>query len=339
MDDNGRKFRYSCVRCKKEFFARIDYHFKYCENSIEHVDYILCKICGHKGATLYIHVKKHNLSIEEYEKKYGFGYCKNTLISISLRNSIIQGKSNYRNRLKKEKRFEELKEFNKKISNSVSLAILSNEDERNRRSKLLGSLNKTEKFRKKASETAIKTSQRKDIQTQRSIRLKQWREKNPEKFYEIIKAAHQFCSEPEGKLFDVVKNIKNYIFKKNQQINRPNVFRLNKSGIKQVDILDIKNKIIIEYDGEIHFKNIVKWNQLEKVQLKDKELNSLSDEFCIIRVGYDQFSYRKIDYGFKRDCLECLEFLIKQNNKGIYCLGFAYGKNNFLQTNWKTPNF
>lgn len=309
---------------------------KTCEKSIENVDFVKCKLCSHKGLALYTHVKKHNLTIEEYEETFGPGCCKNSLISISLRNSITQGKSNYRNKLKKEGKTEELKEFNKKVAVNVSETILSNEQERKRRSELLGSLNKTEQFRKKASETAIKTSARKDTQLKRSQQLKKWRDENPEEFYEkCLFQMHKFKSLPEGKLFLICENLIPNL-KRNQYIKRKIFSTLTNK--KQIDCLDIKQKIIIEFDGELHFFKKFEKQNFENTQKHDNELNSLCDEFCIIRVGYDQFSYRKSDYGFKKECLDCLEFLIKQNKKGLYKLGEAYGKDNILQNNWKTPN-
>jgi len=129
-----------------------------------------------------------------------------------------------------------------------------------------------------------------------------------------------------------------FSFKRNQLLKRVNLFTENKSKTKQLDVYDKINKIIIEFDGIFHFKNILKWNQLENVSVKDLKLNSLKNEFCIIRVGYDQFSYRKLDYGFKKDCLDCLDILIKRNTKGLYCLGETYGENNFLSSNWKISN-
>jgi membrane-associated HD superfamily phosphohydrolase len=57
---------------------------------------------------------------------------------------------------------------------------MNSPEERQRRSKLLGSLNKTAKFRKKSSDTAKITSARKDIQERRSFNLKKWRDNNKE---------------------------------------------------------------------------------------------------------------------------------------------------------------
>lgn len=242
-------------------------------------------------------------------------------------NRWVRKEKNFRNTLKKEGKIDKLNKFNKQTAQKVSKAILASPELRKQRSKTLSDLNKTEKFRKKASETAIKTSSRPEIQKQRAQNLRKWREENPEKFNEKCtqKVSQYRVSKPQKILFDEIKTFEG--FKHNQQL-RHKRFTINKSGIRQIDIMNLKDKVIIEFDGEIHFKNIKKWNQLENVRQKDAELNSLSnDGWCIIRVGYDQFSYRKQDYGFKHECLEIIRKLIEQKIPGIYLIGENYGEN------------
>lgn len=275
---------------------------------------------------LYIHVKKnHNLTVEQYEKEYGSVYAENALKNISERNKNTQRKSNYRNKLRAENKIDELNNFNKNVGIKVSETIMNSNELRSIRSETLSKLNKTEKFRKKASETAKKTSKREGVLDKRTQQLKDWRENNPEKFSKILSKLHsRYQSKPEKELFDLIKNLFPYLnFKRNQQLFNEK-FISNKTKRKQIDILSKNNKIIIEFDGKLHFENIKNWNQLNDYKKRDQELNSLSDEFCIIRISYDQYSYRKIDSGFKQECVDKISQIINNNEPGLNLIGEAY---------------
>lgn len=328
MANNEGKSKHSCIRCGKQI-KHYDLHIKTCKKAVEDVDFVKCKICNKKFRTLYVHCLNHNLNSEKYEKQYGKLMCSEAELLISERNSKTQQKHNYRNKLKFEGKLEELKIFNDQVGKKVSEVILASDELREIRSQTLSNLNKTDQFRKKASETAIETSKRKDILENRTNQLRDWREKNPEKMSEILSNLHsRYQSRPEKELFELIQNLfPNLLFKRNQQINRKSIFKLNKSGIKQIDILSINNKIIVEYDGDFHFENVKKWNQLELIRQKDLELNSLSNEFCIIRVSHDQYSYRKIDGGFKQECIDKLTEIIKDNKPGLYLIGDLYAQN------------
>lgn len=204
---------------------------------------------------------------------------------------------------------------------------MCNDELRQLRSQTLSNLNKTTKFRQKASDTAKITSSRKDIQENRSKVLKKWRDENPDKFNDIIKSLQSFSSRPEKELFTKIKQLfPEFQFKKNQQLKHKN-FLINKTARKQIDIFSKERKIIIEFDGELHFKNIKKWNQLDLIKKKDEELNSLKNEFCIIRVSYDQFSYRQSDFGFTEDCLNKIQEIIKDPRPSLHLIGESYAKN------------
>jgi very-short-patch-repair endonuclease len=113
-------------------------------------------------------------------------------------------------------------------------------------------------------------------------------------------------------------------------LKRTKIFSpFNKSGTKQIDIFSKEKRIIVEYDGEFHFSDH-RVNDLEKIQKVDAILNSLQNEFCIIRVSYDQFSYRKSDYGFKKECLEKIKEILDNPQVGLHCLGDSYGESNIL---------
>lgn len=330
MADNEGKSKHSCIRCGKQI-KHEDLHVKNCKKAVEDVDFVKCKICNEKFVALYVHCKKHGLNSEEYEKQYGRLMCLETEKRISERNSKTQQKSNYRNRLKQEGKLEKLQAYNEAVGKKVSEVILASNELREKRSETLSVLNRTDKFRKKASETAKKTSARKDIQEQRSLTLKTWRDNNPDKFAAILEKAHSYKSKPESNLFEwISQNFSQFHFKKNQQFKHSKL-TLNKTKRRQLDIFSKPNCIIIEFDGRFHFENIEKWNQLDSVQAKDVELNSLKNEFCIIRVSYDQFSYRTSDYGFNNECKTKIQDILKNPSPGLYLIGSRYKENNNVE--------
>ena len=81
-------------------------------------------------------------------------------------------------------RGEDLTEYFEKLSCKISEGIMKSDSAREARRQNLSRLNKTQEFRERSSETAKKTSSRKDIQDKRSKQLAKWRENNPEEFYE-----------------------------------------------------------------------------------------------------------------------------------------------------------
>jgi very-short-patch-repair endonuclease len=183
-------------------------------------------------------------------------------------------------------------------------------------------------MRKKASETAIKTSARKDIQENRAANLKKWRDQNPDEFYDKCTSKMSNCwrSKPEMMLFDVLKDIEEYRFKQNQ-IVKSDKFP-TKSKRKQIDIGDKSKRTYIEFDGELHFKQ-TGLNQLDTVQEKDRLLDEhiIKHGWTLIRVGYDQFSYRKSDYGFKKECLERVFEILDNPTPGVHRIGAVYVNN------------
>lgn len=328
MENNERKSKYSCIRCGKSIKDTTQHIVDACPSAIENIDYIKCKICNKKCAVLYVHCKLHGLSSEDYQKKYGPIMCEEALKRISDRNKKTQQKSNYRNRLKCENKFDELIAFNQAVSRKVSEVVLASNELREIRSLTLTKLNKTDKFRKKASETAIKTSARPEIIKSRVKQLIDWKIKNPEKIQEMLQNLHLFqTSRPEKCLYKILNKLfPDLNFKNNQQLFN-NKFVFNKTLRKQIDIFSKDYKIIVEFDGMFHFKNISKWNQLERTKMKDKCLNELCNEYCIIRVSADQFSYRKLDFGFAQSCLDKISEILKNPEPGLHLIGAAYAKN------------
>lgn len=282
------------------------------------IDFVVCKICGWHAKKLGSHLRKdHGIDLKDYD---GQIVCESSRKKYE---AVAKENGNWIERAKE--LGEDLSEYKEKMGEAVRESILSNPEERKRRAQVMASVNKTDVMRKKASETAIKTSARKDIQDKRATQLKKWRDENPDEFYEkcASKVINSFKSIPEYMLFDLVKDTPGYSFKQNQVV-KSNLF-ITKSKRKQVDIGDKSRRVYIEYDGALHFKQ-TNLNQLETVQEKDRLLDEyiLKHGWVLIRVSYDQFSYRKSDYGFKKECLDRVFEILNNPESGIYKIGNKY---------------
>jgi len=319
--------KYFCKRCGKGFITEEWFlqHDKKClakfKNLIEGEDYVTCYICGFQALSLGLHLRvKHGIDPEEYKKDHQI---------ICRKSSDIYAKQNLENsevfRSWIKERGPEAQEYLNKRGKELSKSIMSNPEERKRRSKAMAILDRTEYMRKKASETAIKTSARKDIQEKRAAQLKRWRDNNPEIFYEkcVSKMLNTWHSKPETILFEAVLNYNDYVFKRNQ-IVKSEIFP-TKSKRKQIDIGDKSKRVYIEFDGQLHFKE-TQLKQLERVQLKDGLLDKhiIKHGWTLIRVSYDQFSYRKRDFGFKKECLEKVFEILDNPTPGVHTIGEAY---------------
>lgn len=256
---------------------------------------------------------------EEYEKKYG-----STICETSKKKYSETGNYDWINREKE--KGNDLSEYRKKLSKSISEGIMSSESAREARRKNLSKLNKTEEFRKKSSETAKKTSSRKDILKKRSNQLKEWRDNNPEEFYKKCTSVmiNSWKSKPELELFNILNRMFSFL-KRNQKLHRKGKFLSTSSNIRQIDIMSLENKIIVEFDGIVHFKDVYKNNSLNEIQKKDNELNSVMtlEGWTVIRVSYDEYSYRS-GKGFNPDTISRICELIKAKSRGLFLFGDSY---------------
>ena len=144
------------------------------KKDIEQGIIIKCALCDEAWASLALHVRKvHKMDKKEYIQKYGPVLSQASKSKYSEVNKI---NGNWIERAKENG--EDLSEYFEKMSKGVSKAIMGSPKERERRAKLLGNLNRTDAFRNRSSETAKKTSARKDIIENRSANLKRWRDNN-----------------------------------------------------------------------------------------------------------------------------------------------------------------
>lgn len=257
----------------------------------------------------------------EYEEKYGPTVCSNSKTKYS-----ESGNYDWINREKAKANSEKYENWKTNLGEKISEGIMNSDSAREARRKNLSKLNKTDEFRERSSKTAKKTSSRKNVLQKRSEQLKEWRENNPDEFYEKCTSVmiNSWKSKPELALFEIVKN-KYPDFKKNQQLRRVNKFKSTQSGKRQIDIMSLDDKIIIEFDGVHHFKDMHGKDVLEKNKSKDKELNSvmIAEGWTVIRVAYDQYSYKSGE-GFNPEIISKICDLINHKERGLFLLGKAY---------------
>jgi len=290
---------------------------------IENIDYVECKICCEfRRKKLTYHIENvHNISKDTYREIYGEVTCSKT-------KELYSNTGNYDwiNRAKSSGK--DLSLYLEKLGRATSLGIMKSHSARLARSKNLSRLNKTDQFRKKSSIAAKATSLRPDIIESRTANLARWRDENPEEFYEkcTSKMHSSWQSKPEKLLFQIVNNKLPHRFERNQQIRRIKKFKTVRSGTRQIDILDKIGKVVIEFDGIHHFKNMFKTNNsFEKTRERDAELNAvLVDEgYTVIRIAHDRFSY-KSGGNFDESSIEELFNIIAAKKTGLFLIGEGY---------------
>lgn len=297
----------------------------------ENEDFVVCKICNFHAQNLGIHLKKiHNLSSEDYIKKYGGQ-------TTSQKSHEKYSENTFRYLTDAKEKGIDLTEYWEKVSNGIKKAITDDPEEIERRSRVMTQVNQSDMMRQKASETAKKTSARPEIQEARSKQLANWRDNNPEDFYNkcIINMLSSWHSVPEKELFNIVSKIEGFNFKYNQIVQSPSF--ISKTKRKQVDLADKKKQIYIEFDGVLHFEKRFQDPEIFKtIKEKDKSFNDyiLNHNYLLIRISYDQFIYStkmidKVKHDasyFKQECLDQLIKILNDGIPGIYKIGEAYGK-------------
>lgn len=229
---------------------------------------------------------------------------------------------------------DDLLEYRQKMGKAVSAAIMSNPIERARRSELaketITAWAKSDIGRKVASETAKITSARPEILEARMKKLEEWRNKDPDLFFEkcISKLIQKRTTKPEKAVVKWLKlEFPTFDFKGNQRLRSKEYFHFTKTQIRQIDVMSKSHNIIVEFDGHIHFHNIEKWNQLPLVQAKDIELNvgATALGFTVIRIATSQFCYKTNDLIEK--CKDKVRHILTTDRQQIvYFIGDEYDK-------------
>ena len=324
---------YFCNRCKK-CIKKVGYTAEYTHEQhiadcwpggVEGVDYVECRLCKFVALKITQHVRtKHGLTKEEYEKLYGSVRCAVTANNYS----AVNAKNGDWIRRKKESG-EDLTEYTKKMGVAVSHSIMSNPEERRRRARLMGSLNKTPKARERSSTVAKLTSSRPEILERRTTALRNWRNENWEDFYEKCVKRFSFSeirmSNPEVCLRSILENIQGYNFVWSQVI-KSDTFE-NKSKRKQVDFGDKTLRVYVEFDGIHHFKCFKIREDFERTQRNDVALDDHIEKhgWTLIRISYDQYD-PKSKFLFKESCLKMLYEILQNPTPGVHRIGLAYNQ-------------
>jgi very-short-patch-repair endonuclease len=300
--DPRREISYWCNRCdsaigprKKspEKYVSHEQHVLYCwPGGVEGIDYVECVICRFAGCKITQHVKnEHRMSKEEYIEKYGPVIC-----SASTNKYKEQNAYNCDWITRKKEAGEDLSEYKAKMGAAVSSAIMSNDIERARRAELIAGLNKTERFKKKASETAKKTSARPEIQEARTKVLAQWRIDNPEKFQQFVESSLLIqISKPERILHELCEVILGEGVGRQHQIQHQEIPYPSKKA--RVDISHREKKILVEFDGPFHFLPIHGEEALNTRQARDRAVEKYAVEngYLLIRISYDAFKGKQFE--------------------------------------------
>lgn len=282
---------------------------------------VKCALCDEVGSSLALHVRKiHKLDKKEYVKKYGPVIAPE---SSSKYSKAGEKNGDWINRAKENG--QDLTEYWQKVSKSVSESIMNSPEERVRRAGVLAALNKTQKFRDKASETAKKTSLRKEILDKRSAQLKRWRDNNPDLFKISIKKMHTYKSKPEKELFEIVKKLfPSLNFLNNQFLYNKEYFKMTKFNSKQLDIVSGSGLVAIEFDGKLHFKA---WDIriTEDSRKKDIEYSNyiIDNQKTLIRISYDKYSYKK-GVGFSAKVIKKISDIIDNPTPGVHFVGNSW---------------
>ena len=283
------------------------------EYAIEIGDFVKCPYCKYASSNIVSHLKKEHSLDDEKIKQDKLETCS--------------------------------KNYKARNGKAVSNAILNSAKERQRRSKLLGELNKTSVFRNKASETAVKTSARKDIQQQRAEQLRQWRSENPEEFKDkcwskMLEADKKWKkTKPEKFMIEWLKGKYGSRFEWGKMLRSKLFLESGKSDRKQIDFRSNDRNIFIEIDGPFHFTNLTRKEQIksqvineaiERAKERDKILEKIitDKQKTLIRVGYGTWC---VSTGrVEQKVLDKISHIVDANLQGIYKIGDVYGENNCL---------
>jgi hypothetical protein len=290
---------------------------------------VKCALCDEVGSSLALHVRKiHNIDKKEYVKIHG------PVLASASREKYSKAAEDNGNWITKAKeRGEDLTEYWKKVSDGVRSAIINSPEERERRSKMLASLNKTDAFRKRASDTAKITSARIDIQQNRSGQLKRWRDNNPKKFAAISEKLFSVKRKSKPEMAIDRWLIENYegIFKYSQFFYSKTFKTV--SSKKQVDFLSSDKIIVIEVDGPLHFKQ--SFDQFGKIREKDIALSiySIVNQKSLIRISFD--CWAQSTGNFSQSTLDKTKELIDNPIPGVHFIGKSWNGSDYTHATTK----
>lgn len=295
----------NCCDCGRSFLRENSIfwsHVLSCEKCIsltEGKDFVVCLICGEKFRILTRHLRKsHGITKKDYTGQIAADECVKKYSSAGKINGAGHG---------------EAKSSGIRRSPSAIKA----------RSENLSNLNRSEKSRERSSRVARVTSNKPEILHARTIALAKWRSSNPEEFYSKctmrMHAVKQ--SYPEKVLFDMLS--KHHVgFRKNQRIFDVSFNTISKR--RQIDIMDPLLKVVVEFDGPVHFLPIFGAEKLENIRRSDLILNEALTKkgYTVIRVSHSEFQKGK----FKESCIAQILSALTEKSTGLILIGEDYGK-------------
>lgn len=235
--------------------------------------------------------------------------------------------------------------YKRRMSESVRSSVMNSPEERKRRSKLLGELNKTKAFRDKASKTAKITSSRPDILLDRAKRLEKWRNENLDVFQnectkKMLSGRKKWKkSKPEIFMISWLENKYPKTFEWGKMLRSKEFSLSGKSDRKQIDFRSKDRSIFIEIDGPFHFENLSRKQTIDSSIIdsaitraieRDKVLEKviLQKNKTLIRIGYGCWKNR--NGKIKEEVLQKLSSIIDQKIVGIFKIGEIYGEDSCL---------
>ena len=316
--DLGERVR-DCIVCGYEppSMASFHLHRRNCEKcsskALEIGDFVKCPYCEYASASLYSHLNKLHQINKRRAKELGIEAC-------SL---------NYKRRQRR----------------AVSASIMASPEERQRRARLLGELNKTKGFRERASRTAIKTSARKDIQEQRAEQLAKWRRENPGKFRKrcterMLAAPKQWKkTKPEKFLLEWLEEEYSGVFEWGKMLRSVRFEEAGHSDRKQIDFRSKDRLIYIEVDGPFHFENLGREEKVGSIRIEEsiartRSRDKLVEQIvvgknkCLIRVGY--VCWANSTGRIRQEVLDKIREIVDNKQTGVFKLGECYGEDNCL---------
>lgn len=305
----------------------------YIKKALEIGEIIQCSLCDHKAKTLRRHIEKEHkdISVDQYVELYGSYIAP---ITREKKKRAAKQNGSWFAKLSADEKAEVRAgwiENGKKISDS----IMSNPEERKRRASMLKEMwddpDKAAIFRENQSETAKKTSAKADVQAARAERLKNWRDNNPEDFYNKCTSKAFSCAKrktkPE-KFFHkhADKSLKEFSFKYSQSLFSE-TFE-NKSKRRQIDFISSDRMFWIEIDGPLHFKKDFKgYNEILKKDIA-VDLIAKSRKKLLIRISFDQWDAKTGIINVA--CLNKVREILDNGVPGVYYLGEEYLEKNML---------
>lgn len=266
----------------------------------EGTDWVKCEVCGFKARTLGKHLTQvHGMTQQAYA-----GLHPSAKITCDASAETFKARGQNFAWLKRAKeRGDDLSEYRSRMSVAVRNAVMSDPEERKRRSEQMAANNRTTEARERSSRTAKVTSARPDVIEARTLRL--------QNSYKPSRGERAFESflKPLG-------------FKRNMLISDASFQTPSKR--RQVDFVNHASKVLVEFDGQHHFCDSWKRLSIDVIHQNDRELDrwAIKNGYMLIRVGWKSFKYKSDS--IMDECKHVFHSLLKNIEPRVVCIGNEY---------------